>query len=64
MKTKELKSLAKKIAEAEFCIQTETDEIKIQKAKENIMKYSSHVDWQDMDELDEMVQMFLQNLLT
>ena len=61
MKRKDLQALAKKIAKAELCIQTETDEDKIQQAKNDIMKYSSHVDWQDMDTLDEMVQEILQN---
>lgn len=59
MKRKDLQSLAKKIAKAEQIIQTENDPTKIQQAKEDIMKYSSHVDWQDVDLLDEMVQELL-----
>ena len=61
MKKKDLQALAKKIAKAELCIQNETDEDKIQQAKEEIMRYSSKVDWQDMDILDEMIQDILQN---
>jgi len=56
MKKKDLQALAKKIAKAELCIQNDPDEEKVQKAKEEIMKYTSHVtDWQDLDLLDEMI---------
>jgi len=56
MKKKDLQALAKKIAKAELCIQNSPDEDAIQKAKEDIMKYTSHVtDWQDLDLLDEMI---------
>jgi len=56
MKKKDLQALAKKIAKAELCIQNGSDEDAVQKAKEDIMKYTSHVtDWQDLDLLDEMI---------
>lgn len=62
MKKKDLQALAKKIAKAELCIQNDPDEENVQKAKEEIMKYTSHVtDWQDLDLLDEMIQEILQN---
>ena len=62
MKKKDLQALAKKIAKAELCIQNDSDEDAVQKAKEDIMKYTSHVtDWQDLDLLDEMIQEILQD---
>lgn len=62
MKRKDLQALAKKIAKAELCIQNETDEFLIEQAKEDIIKYTSHVkDWQDLDLLDEMIQEILQD---
>ena len=62
MKKKDLQALAKKIAKAELCIQNSLDENEVQRAKEDIMKYTSHVtDWQDLDLLDEMIQEILQN---
>lgn len=60
MKTKELKSLAQKIAKAEMIVNTSTDKQEINRAKETIMKLSSHVDsLDDITAIDEMVQEIL-----
>ena len=60
MKKKELKSLAKRIADAEYIIQTSTDKKAIHKAKETIMELSNHaIDLDDIATLDEMVQQIL-----
>ena len=57
MKKKELKTLAKRIADAEFIIQTSADKKEINKAKNSIMELSNHaIDLEDMIILDEMVQ--------
>jgi short-subunit dehydrogenase involved in D-alanine esterification of teichoic acids len=57
MKKKELKSLAKRIAEAELIIQNSTDKKEINDAKNMIMELSNHaIDLEDMLALDEMVQ--------
>ena len=57
MKKKELKSLAKRIADAEFIIQTSSDKKEINNAKNTIMELANHaIDLEDMVILDEMVQ--------
>ena len=57
MKKKELKSLAKRIADAEFVIQTSNDKQEINNAKKTIMELSSHaIGLEDMIVLDEMIQ--------
>ena len=57
MKKKELKSLAKRIADAEYIIQTSSDKKEINDAKKKIMELSNHaIDLEDMVILDEMVQ--------
>ena len=65
MKKKELKSLAKRIADAELIIQTSTDKKEINKAKNSIMELSNHaIDLEDMIILDEMVQDILSQKLS
>ena len=65
MKKKELKTLAKRIADAEFIIQTSTDKKEINKAKNSIMELSNHaIDLEDMVILDEMVQDILSQKLS
>lgn len=65
MKKKELKTLAKRIADAEFIIQTSTDKKEINKAKNSIMELSNHaIDLEDMMILDEMVQDILSQKLS
>ncbi len=61
MKKKELKSLAKKIADAEFVIQTSSDKKEINNAKSKIIEISSNhaIDLEDMVIIDEMVQEIL-----
>ena len=60
MKTKELKNLAKKIAQAEHIIQTSDNQDEIQRAQMEIMTLSSHVDsLDDITIIDEMVQELL-----
>lgn len=57
MKKKELKNLAKRIADAEFVIQTSSDKDEINKAKKTIMELSNHaIELEDIIALDEMVQ--------
>lgn len=64
MKIKELKNLAKKIAQAELVVQTSTDKDQIHKAQNQIMEYSSHVDsLEDITIIDEMVQEILSKTL-
>ena len=61
MKKKELKNLAKKIANAEYIIQTSSDEKEIKRAQMEIMTLSGHVNsLEDIEIIDEMVQEFLQ----
>lgn len=65
MKKKELKTLAKRIADAEFIIQTSSDKKEINKAKNSIMELSNHaIDLEDMIILDEMVQDILSQKLS
>lgn len=60
MKKKELKSLAKRIADAEYTIQTSSDKKQINDAKRKIMDLSNHaIDLEDIIILDEMVQEIL-----
>ena len=60
MKRKELKNLAKKIAQAEHIIQTSDNQDEIQRAQMEIMTLSSHVDsLVDITIIDEMVQELL-----
>lgn len=60
MKKKELKNLAKRIAEAEFIIQTSSDKKEINKAKNQIIELSNHaIDLEDMAVLDDMIQEIL-----
>jgi short-subunit dehydrogenase involved in D-alanine esterification of teichoic acids len=57
MKKKELKSLAKRIADAEYIIQTSSDKKEVNKAKNTIMELANHaIDLDDMVILDELVQ--------
>lgn len=60
MKRKELKNLAKKIAQAEHIVQTSDNQDEIQHAQMEIMTLSSHVDsLDDITIIDEMVQELL-----
>lgn len=60
MKKKELKNLAKKIAECEFIIQTSQDNDEKERAKNDIFKLTSGINsFEDLDLMDEMVQEFL-----
>ena len=60
MKTKELKNLAKKIANAELVVQTSEDPQVVRKAQNQIMELSSHVlSLDDITTIDEMVQEIL-----
>lgn len=60
MKRKELKNLAKKIAQAEYIVQTSDNQDEIQRAQMEIMTLSSHVDsLDDITIIDEMVQELL-----
>ena len=57
MKKKELKSLAKRIADAEYIVQTSSDKKEVNKAKNSIMELANHaIDLEDMIILDELVQ--------
>ena len=56
MKKKELKQLAQKIANAEINIQNGID---VDESKELIMKLTNKVDWQYLDQLDELIQQIL-----
>lgn len=60
MKKKELKSLAKRIADAEFIIQTSSDKKEINQAKNTVVELSNHaIDLDDLVILDEMIQEIL-----
>lgn len=64
MKTKELKNLAKKIANAELVVQTSEDPQVVRKAQNQIMELSSHVpSLDDITTIDEMVQEILGKIL-
>lgn len=60
MKKKELKNLAKKIAEAEKIVQTSIDEYEIEEAKTLILNLSKKISFEDLDELDEMIMELLE----
>ena len=65
MKKKELKSLAKRIAEAEIVIQTSSDKKEVNDAKKKIMDLSNQaIDLDDMVILDEMIQEILSQKLS
>lgn len=61
MKKKDLKILAKKIAEAEYMIQTSTDPKAVHQARETILELfgKSKLSAEDMFTIDEMVQEIL-----
>ncbi len=60
MKKKELKTLANRIANAEFIIQTSSDKKEINDAKKEIMELSKHaIGLEELLALDEMVQEIL-----
>ena len=60
MKRKELKNLAKKIADAEYTIQTSSDPVQIAKAQDQIIELSGHsLSMEDMIAIDEFVQELL-----
>ncbi len=60
MKKKELKNLAKKIAECEYIIQKNDDEYEVEKAQNEIMRLSGMVhSFEDLDVIDTMVQELL-----
>lgn len=56
MKKKELKQLAKKIAEAENNIK---NNINVEESKQFIMRLTSQVDIEYLDQLDELIQEYL-----
>ena len=65
MKKKELKNLAKKIAEGEYILQTSIDEDEKQQARDEILRISSGIhSFDDLDLLDELVQENLNKLFT
>ena len=65
MKKKELKSLAKRKADADYIIQTSSDKKEINDAKKKIMELSNHaIDLEDMITLDELVQDILSQKLS
>ena len=65
MKKKELKSLAKRIADAEFIIQTSSNKKEISEAKKTIMELSNHaIELDDILALDELVQDILSQKLS
>ena len=65
MKKKELKSLAKRIADAEYIVQTSSDKKEVNKAKNTIMELANHaIDLEDMVILDEMVQDILKQKMS
>ena len=60
MKKKDLKILAKKIAEAEYIIQTSSDASEVAKAQDTIFELSRKaMSFDDMIAIDEMVQEIL-----
>ena len=63
MRRKELRNLAKKIAEAEYIIQTSEDQKEIAKAEQKIVELSGRVNnLEDITIIDEMVQEILEDL--
>lgn len=62
MKRKELKNLAKKIAEAERVIQESTDKDVIRATEQEVIRLSGKISsLEDMTILDEMIQELLKN---
>lgn len=61
MTKKQLKQLAKKLADYEFIIQTSSDPYKINDAKDRIAQLteSSDLEIEDMVKLDDMIQAML-----
>ena len=60
MKKKDLKILAKKIAEAEYIIQISQDSKEVAKAQDTIFELSKKaMSFEDMTTIDEMVQEIL-----
>ena len=63
MKKKELKNLAKKIAECEHVIQKNEDNYEVEMARNEILRLSSGVSsFEDLDLIDEMVQDLLSKM--
>lgn len=63
MKRKELKNLAKKVAQCEYVLQTSDDQYEKEQARDEIMKISSDIhSFEDLDLLDEMVQDLLSKM--
>lgn len=62
MTKKQKRNLAKKIAEIEKLIQSETDPAKVQSAKEQMIKLTNSVemDLSEINEVDEMVREILE----
>ena len=57
MKTKELKTLASKIAKNEYIVQTSSDKKAIRKAQDEIIQLSGRVEsLEDITIIDELVQ--------
>ena len=63
MKRKELKNLAKKVAQCEYVLQTSDDQYEREQARDEIMRVSSGIhSFEDLDLLDEMVQDLLSKM--
>lgn len=63
MKRKELKNIAKKVAECERILQASTDQHEREQARDEIFRLSSGVrSFEDLDLLDEMVQDLLSKM--
>ena len=60
MTRKELKNIAKKIAENETIIQTSNDKEAVEQAKQEILNISKKISFMDLDILDEMVMELLE----
>lgn len=64
MKKKELKNLAKRLAEAELTLHITDDQEKIKKAKEEMFKIGYQLSsYEDMMYVDELVQEILSKVL-
>ena len=62
MNKKQLKQLAKKIADLEYTIQTSNDHNEVNEAKNRMMQtqQAQDLDFQEMITLDELIQDYLQ----
>lgn len=62
MNKKQLKQLAKKIADLEYTIQTSSDHDEVNEAKNRMIQTQNSVtlDFKDMIQLDELVQDYLE----